>query len=286
MTSPQLLHLLDTLAFGFDPDSGRLVGADSVLRRPRVQDGITHLRSAVMAERQANRLPGRVEEPAGGPSDDLPALNEKEVLDLCRWLRTNDYRSEVTQLMKILVGSNTIKAKEIRALGQYGKYRGKLTRRDITRQLDNLAEVYPDLLQPTRQRLRPRKAERPSLNNKLPRRTSPSPTPDWREEPYFTEEAFDRLTDRNREDLTNRVGALGWKKNTSSLPAYMQRARESYPRSFEPWSVEEKAILIEAMCYTNRTEGLVDIFGRSAAALRDQGKRLIFRSKQELGKND
>jgi hypothetical protein len=61
----------------------------------------------------------------------------------------------------------------------------------------------------------------------------------------------------------------------------MARARQRLPRAFEPWSREERALLIEAMCYTNDSERLAPLFGRSAASLRDMGKKLIWNSRRE-----
>ena len=76
------------------------------------------------------------------------------------------------------------------------------------------------------------------------------------------------------------VEALGLRKPTDRLPAYMAKARTHLPRSFEPWTREERALLIEAMCYTNDSDKLASIFGRSAAAVREEGKRLIWDSQR------
>jgi hypothetical protein len=61
----------------------------------------------------------------------------------------------------------------------------------------------------------------------------------------------------------------------------MAVARQTYPRSFEPWVREEQALLIEAMCYTNNVEKLAAMFGRSIKSIEATGQKLIWDSQQQ-----
>ncbi|MEL7159935.1 MAG: hypothetical protein AAFN92_04195, partial [Bacteroidota bacterium] len=117
------------------------------------------------------------------------------------------------------------------------------------------------------------------LRNKTssPRKTVSEP---WREVPFFREATFDKLDDDKAAELSRAVTALGLRKTTDRLPEYMARARKHLPRAFEPWTREEQALLIEAMCYTNDADKLAGIFGRSAGSLTKMGQRLIYDSQQ------
>ena len=70
------------------------------------------------------------------------------------------------------------------------------------------------------------------------------------------------------------------RRKADRLPEYIARARVNHPRSFEPWTKEEQALLVEAMCFTNNQEKLADIFGRTATSIVLAGQQLIYESEQ------
>ena len=81
-------------------------------------------------------------------------------------------------------------------------------------------------------------------------------------------------------ELKEKVAALGLKRAPHQLPQFMAKARVNYPRAFEPWTKEERALLTEAMCFTNEIEQLVALFGRSERSIINEGKRLIYASRK------
>ena len=153
------------------------------------------------------------------------------------------------QLSRVLTGSRTVVDPDLRALPAFGRYRGLLSHRQLTTALNRYES---------------------------PKATAAEP---WRTETFFDDGPFDKMEAEKQQELAREVRALGLQRATERLPAYMQRARRRLPRSFEPWSKEERALLIEAMCYTNDAERLAAVFGRSASAVRQEGQRLIWESR-------
>ncbi|WP_157974355.1 hypothetical protein [Lewinella sp. IMCC34183] len=185
--------------------------------------------------------------------EDADALLREETGSLVRHLRDLGYSPTPQQVARVLIGSRSLVDPRLRGLPAYRKYRGILPRRVILTAVTRvLAETAPDL-----------SAEKP-----------------WETEDFFRTETFDHLTETKAAELAREVAGLGLKKETARLPAYMQRARQRVPRSFEPWTREERALLIEAMCYTNDAERLSQLFGRTASAVRHEGKRLIWQSRE------
>lgn len=190
-------------------------------------------------------------------------ITEREVSTLCASLRELGYGPTTTQLVKVLRGSRSIADDRLRGLPEYRRYRGVMTAAELATALRPFEQLITGN----------------TLKAKL--KTTAKAAKPWRDIDFFTTEAFDKLTEGKAADLFREVQALGVRKPTDRLPAYMARARRNLPRSFEPWTRAERALLIEAMCYTNDGGKLASIFGRSDSAVREEGKRLIWDSKQK-----
>ena len=241
MTLTDLTTLLDALTQRTNPVTGELAAADSCLQQDDVQQDIVAL---------INRLRDRQTAAA--------TLTESEITELCAELRALEYSPTVAQVARVLTGSRSIADPRLRSLKGYRRYRGVFTRRVLT----DLLKQYRELIEGP--------SAPPAVRAEKP----------WRQVDFFDTEAFDKLTDDKATELYREVEALGLRKATDRLPDYMARARTHLPRAFEPWTREERALLIEAMCYTNDAEKLASIFGRSKSAVRQEGKRLIWNSQQ------
>ncbi|THH39645.1 hypothetical protein [Neolewinella litorea] len=241
MTRTELTSYLHALYSGFDPATNRPAGRGSCLADPDVHRGLGHLLRG-LADRDTAAT----------------AITQPEIDSLTSDLRAMGYEPTATQVAKILIGSASIIDPRLRCLPAFRKYRGVFPRRAIVAAL------------------------RPYLENSHVEDTFAEPAPDdWEREEFFDTGHFDKLSNEKAEELREEIGQLGLKKATEKLPAYMQRARQRLPRSFEPWTREERGLLIEAMCYTNDSERLAGLFGRSASAIRREGKRLIWQSRQK-----
>lgn len=187
----------------------------------------------------------------------LPSLPAEEIDTLLADLRRLGYTPTVTQVSRVLIGSASVVDAEVRALPAFRRYRGVYPRK-------TLALALRPWFKPS--------SQQPVLED------THAP---WEGEDFFESGHFDKLEAEKAGQLRREVAELGLQRATEKLPAYMQRARQRLPRSFEPWRREERALLVEAMCYTNDSDRLATIFGRSASAIRREGKRLIWNSRQK-----
>lgn len=185
-------------------------------------------------------------------------ITQEEVDRLHRELIELDYKPSPEQMARVLTGSRSIADARLRGLAAYARYRGKLSRREVKERLSEL-----------------RLPEAEAAGKR------PADDEGWKGVDFFDTGAFDKLSDDKAEELKGEVNVLGFRKATERLPEYMRKARKRLPRAFEPWTREERALLVEAMCYTNDGERLAAIFGRSEAAVKREGKRLIWKSRAE-----
>ncbi len=243
MNTTDFLSLLRQLREGVNPLTGEAGTPGSCLDDPDIQEKLDLLERRLV-RRQSESF-----------------LDEAEITALGTDLRALGYEPTAEQLANVFIGSRRIVDPRLRGLPAYRRYRGVLTRRVIRERLRDDEHLIVGVAASTP---KPRsKKERP-----------------WRALDFFTSGAFDKLTEAKATELYREVTALGLRKPTDRLPAYMAKARTHLPRSFEPWTRAERALLIEAMCYTNDSEKLASVFGRSPAAVREEGKRLIWDSQQ------
>ena len=239
------LSILHRLRENRHPSSGERLGRDSCLADPALQAEL--IRFADRVERGRTRL-----------------LEREEIELLVQELRELEYNPTGEQVARVLTGSRSIADPRLRALTGYKRYRGVITQRSIIRHLQRWPRLF----------------EVPAITEgREPEILEPEST--YREIDFFEGSIFDKLDAAKAGELAAEVVALGLRKTTERLPAYMQRARQRLPRAFEPWTRAEKALLIEAMCYTNDAERLAELFGRSADSLRRQGQRLIHDSRSK-----
>ena len=244
MTRTELTQLFRDLHRGVDPFRGESNPADCCLKQPHVRQVLNAALEQLAAGDSAREL-----------------ITTEEIRTLKRDLRALGYPATVSQVARVLTGSRTLADPRLRGLPAYRRYRGVLSRRAIVAALE-AENATPAVADPDHQ---------------FPEDAIPEAVD------FFTTATFDHLTDEKAKELGAEVTGLGLVKATDRLPEYMQRARRRYPRSFEPWSREERALLIEAMCYTNDADRLAAIFGRSASSVRREGQILIRNSREQRG---
>lgn len=249
MTTDELLNLLQALRKGVNPLTGEVAARGSCLTDTGVQSGIGQLISHLHTTK-------------GNPAA-AELISAKEVTQLCGLLRDMDYRPTLAQLAKIFLGSRSIADPRLRGLPEYRRYRGVFTR-----------SAVHDLLRPHEHLIA-------GGSTKAEQRVRPKQDKPWLEVDFFTTDSFDKLSEDKATELYREVEALGLRKSNDRLPEYMVRARKNVPRAFEPWTREERALLIEAMCYTNDSEKLASVFGRSKSSIQREGQRLIWESQEK-----
>lgn len=163
------------------------------------------------------------------------------------------YPKNATQMLHICRGSRRVVDPKLRSLAIFGRFRGQYSKVELKKQIDTfLAQEGSSKI-----------TEHP-----------------WEAEPFFSETPFDRLNASNALKLQQEIWELGLRKPTEKLPAFQGKARQRYPRAYEPWTKAEKALLLEGMCYTNQLQVLSPIFGRGEQSLKKVGQRLIWESRQ------
>lgn len=262
MTTDYLTDLLTNLRRGIDPTTGEAFPtAGTPLADPAVGRAFGDLLTLIRR-------------PVAVPASDLPGalvagalVPDALVREACGELRSLGYDPTVLQLTKVLIGSRSIVDPNLKAVRGYKQFRGIRSRKEIHDHLLDYSRRHPLELSAA-------PGSKPAAE--------PVPTREaWRAIDFFRTEAFDKL-DRAREvEIRGAVADLGLRKATDRLPAFMATARNNYPRAFEPWTRDEQALLIEAMCYTNRLDKLTGVFGRSANSLEATGQRLIWESKEK-----
>ncbi|PHI19615.1 hypothetical protein CEQ90_12125 [Lewinellaceae bacterium SD302] len=243
-------HFIDALYQNVDPYTNSPLPPDSVFATDRVRHALNNLRSVL---RESNN---------GKEAGKEITLSDRELDILCTDLRTAGFSITATQLTHILLGSRRVVDPLLRSISVFGKYRGVCSKIQLRRYCENYLQGH--FIQGD-----DAKAGNP---NRKPR--------PWKDEPFFKKDPFDQLDEQEYDRLGREIAELGLKRSGTKLPAFIARIRERLPRSYEPWSREERALLMEAMCYTNNGEKLGRLFGRGAKSVTEEGKRLIHLSRQ------
>lgn len=253
----QTLTYLDALYRNENPLTGEQLAPDSVFAKDRIRYAISDLRVLI-----------REEDSTAAKVLQTRQLNDEELVDLCTSLHDYGFSTSATQLTHILRGSRRVIDPRLRALPIFGKYRGEYAKAQIMRFCQEFAHRHPTLVDQT--------------SSSQPIKT-PKP---WKNEPFFKKDYFDKLEEADFNRLSKDIVDLGLKRTGPSLPDFIAKIRDRLPRSFEPWTKAERALLLEAMCYTNDGEKLGRLFGRGAKAVTEEGKRLIYLSKKQHQESD
>lgn len=287
MKHAELCAFLDRLDLGIHPTTLQPFDlASSPLGRRPVADALRTLRLTLSGEvASIGRDASSSAQPSPPPGPEATSANPATVArdtvaaptaaDLRRAaaeLRSLGYHPTTPQVGKLLRGGRSIADPSLRGLESYALYRGMIGKREMARAVEIFARGNPEVIQPTN-------ADATALPTKPAKRDEP-----WRDVTFFAEARFDVLDEDKAAELATSVGNLGLRKVTDKLPEYMAKARVRYPRCYEPWTREERGILVEAMCYTNDADKLAPLFGRSAGSLRSAGQRLIYESRTASAK--
>jgi hypothetical protein len=243
--------LLSDLRADINPLTGEVGATGSCLRSPVIRKGLDDLLGVLSAPASPPYRSTFAEKDAPGPT-------ATEIEELCNGLRDLGFRPTREQLAKVFLGSRSIADDRLRGLPAYRRYRGVVTRQRIREILTS----YRELIEGT--------ADKPGKTKGKEA---------FEQVDFFDTAGFDKLSERKAEELRMEVEQLGLRKVAERLPAYMARARQRLPRAFEPWTREEQALLIEAMCYTNDGDRLSGLFGRSVKSVRRMGEQLIRNSR-------
>lgn len=245
------LNFIDALYQNVDPVTGETLPPDSVFATDRVRYALTNLRSLLR------------ENSGGKEAAQKISLTDEVLKTLCADLRADGFSLSADQLTHILRGSRRVIDPLLRSLPVFGKYRGEYTKPQLKKYCENYLQRHAGTGDSV-------KISKPSRK--------PKP---WKDEPFFKANPFDQLGEEEYARLSSDIENLGLKRSGDNVPEFITNIRKRLPRSYEPWTTEERALLLEAMCYTNDGEKLGRLFGRGTKSVTEEGKRLIYLSKQE-----
>lgn len=290
------LDYLAALRQNLDPTTHRSLPADSPFTRPTVRRAVSELWEKLREctppnDQTASFLPLKITdrdhkaEPANFNESTNPERTQDSdnsgrpsiTPDLLSEARTRileaGLRFEPKQLMHFLRGSRRMIHPNLVGLPSFGCLGKHYTRSEIEASIHVWLGTERDTTEEGN--------EKPatSLANQKPASNKKNQQP-WRKEPFFAESFFDRLSVDKAAELAAEVSALPLVKPVDKLPEFQRRARKNHPRAYEPWSRPERALLLEAMCYTNDLDRLAPLFGRGRGSVRQAGQRLIWESRQ------
>ncbi len=279
MFTKELHEIISRLRLGIHPVTQAPLEAEAVVFQPAVQAHLSDLEQLLAKLLRAEEASLASE--ATGPT-------EAEVHTLVRRLQALGKKVSPTQLSRIYRGSRSVIDPELRSMASFGRYRAIWTEKALA------CRIKAMLAKGTAVAVGKQVADKLAGSVAAPSSVLPSsPISEvhsldtsmekaaWEEETFFQEAAYDMLSDEQLASWQKQIASMALRRETEQLPAYLRAARSNYPRSFEPWQAEERALLMEVMCYTNRLDRLVEVFGRSLAALEREGKKLIYKSRQK-----
>ena len=247
MKPQRLLEILDALGRNVDPLTGELLTCANPLDRPEVRPRFHHLLQAL----------------SGGAAGEGDTDLRDAVQATHRSLLSLGYRPTKEQLVRILYGSRTIADDRLRGLPHFKTFRDRMNKRALRAALAKI-----DL-------------PAPAAAETVPQPAVKKTAAPWKTVDFFRTDPYDHFTEDRQADIRRALRELPLFRQADQLPAYMARARERYPRAYEPWSKQEKGLLLEAMCYTNDLDKLAAILQRSRKSVEAAGQQLIYNSRRD-----
>ena len=180
-------------------------------------------------------------------------ISEEEINQAIRIFQEHSQSATPTKLAGFFSGTRKFKIEELTSNDLYGKYSNIY-------QKGQLLDFFE---------------QRTSSDSKY--RQDP---PVYRQIDFFQNQKFNHLSEKAIDQLKEKVKILGILK-TENLSDYILAARVSYPRAYESWSDEEKALLKKAMEYTNDLDLLSECFQRGKGSIETCGQRIIFESQNK-----
>lgn len=92
---------------------------------------------------------------------------------------------------------------------------------------------------------------------------------------YFRREKFNNFSESYLKKLSAKVSKLKLLK-AENLSPFIQAARKTYPRAYEPWLDAEKSLFADAIEFTNDLEVLSRLFQRGRGSVQFFGEKLIY----------
>ena len=273
MTLEETLKILDKLAAGEHPETGKVLPDDSVCNSRSVIRALQMAIDLIKAKdnhsinsRQFSAKKSTVTNHQKNETLEIESINIDEYLTdekLFEYLQTFKevgFNPTVARIGKCLIGTQ---AKSIYSHVKDFEFYGILEDATTYSTIKPIISTFFDRHEA--------KINEEYLNIDKP----------WEEIDYFEQADFNQLTEFTIAQLTETIGDLPLKRNVSNMSSEaMVVARNIFPRAYEPWEQQENSMLLRTLRYTNDLELLSTIFKRGHGAVRSQGQRLLYQIAQ------
>lgn len=240
----KVITILETLASGCSPATGKLIQGDGVLNE---RDVIRALQIAIdQLKKDIPRNHSDVE------------INKEDINAAIQLFQEHELAPTYSRLAGFFLGSRSFKNDAIHSNELYGKYKNLYYKGQL---LDFFTTYLFD-----------------NGYSKHGKKTSGSHESKPRKEiSFFQKETFNKLSQSTINQLKEKINELGILK-TDNLSEYIQSERVNHPRAFEAWTDKEKELLNEALQYTNDLELLSECFQRGKGAIVSCSEKLIYQN--------
>lgn len=237
------ITILESLAAGCSPATGIVVSDESVLNE---RDVIRALQVAIDYLRGKTNILERSAE---------VEIDEEDIQTVLQLFREQNSSVTSSRLTGFFLATRSFKNDQYTGHRLYGKYK------DLFRkgQLRDFFDIYLGDSAGARQEKKRR--------DKQP----------WEDIGFFQTETFNNLSAEATDRLKEKINELGITR-TTNISDYVQKARINYPRSYEPWTDEERRLLWEALQDTNDLNLLSSCFQRGPNTIEHRGQELIYQN--------
>lgn len=175
-------------------------------------------------------------------------ISSVEINEAITLFKENDKMPSATRLSKFFLGTKPFKRVNLSSHALYKKYQNQFDERELTEYINNYLST-----------------------NNISKKDRP-----WDSIIFFDEEAFNKHTYQTVEAIKDSISKIELLK-TTDLPDNIIKARKVHARAYENWSEEESELLLNALTKTNDLILLSKWFQRGQRAIKDQGKKLMYK---------
>lgn len=247
MEKEKAIFILDALASGSVPQTGEVLKGHQILKE---DDVVRALQEAVLTLKLANR------QKAYGPVH----LEEEKIVEVMAFFLGIERNPNPHRLAQFFTGSQAVKQEELRKHPLFGNQSQYCRYAQLK---DHFSTYFEDNPQIVRQYFVDEVA--------------------WKQVLYFQKKSFNHLTEQEAADIKLSIGKIPMAKREKLSPE-LREIRARFPRSHEPWSSVEKALLGEAISKTNDLYFLSECFQRGKNAIEICGQKLIYNDEVKVSR--
>lgn len=210
MEKEKAIFILDALASGSVPQTGEVLKGHQILKEEEV---VRALQEAVLTLKLANR------QKTYGPVH----LEEEKIVEVMAFFFGIERNPNPHRLAQFFTGSQAVKQEELRKHPLFGNQSQYCRYAQLKDHFLIYFEENPEIVR------------RYFVDEAA-----------WKQVLYFQKKSFNHLTEQEAAEIKSSIGKIPMAKRGKLSPE-LREIRARFPRSHEPWSLEEKALLGELL---------------------------------------